>query len=205
MERGPVPVAETVSVRDDIPLKGRDWLFVLFLLAIATYVALLILAYELHPEAFAVGVAVLDALPLDPFRLVRLECGSSEPGPGLVLVRRINLLVLPAFAAGLVYNAVDLRRRGEALPPGNWLLSLISFAALPALLVTGCPVLWQEQVPPMLAEGIAFAHAHTAAAAVYAVVLLSLCNSVTLIPAAVLRWIVPRRKVEVASESIDVA
>ena len=205
MERGPVPVAETVSVRDDILLKGRDWLFVFFLLAIATYVALLILAYELHPEAFAVGVAVLDALPLDPFRLARFECGWSEPGPGLVLVRRINLLVLPALAAGLVYNTIDLRRRVEALPPGNWLFSLISLAALPVLLATGCPVLWQEQVPPVLAEGIAFVHAHTAAAAVYALVLLSLCNSVTLIPAAVLRWIVPRRKGEVVPESVDVA
>ncbi len=194
-----------MSVRDDIPLKGRDWLFVFFLLGIATYVVVLILAYELHSEAFAVGVAVLDALPLDPFCLVRLECGSSEPGPGLVLVRRINLLVLPTLVVSLVYNTVDLRRRGEALPPGNWLLSLISFAVLPALLVTGCPVLWQEKVLPVLAEGIAFAHAHTAAAAVYAVVLLSLCNSVTLILAAVLRWIVPRRKVEVASESVDVA
>ncbi len=205
MERGPVPVAETVSVRDDILLKGRDWLFVFFLLAIATYVVLLILAYELHPEAFAVGVTMLDALPLDPFCLVRLECGSSEPGPGLVLVRRINLLVLPTLVAGLVYNTIDLRHRLEALPLGNWLFSLISLAALPALLVTGCPVLWQEQVLPVLAEGIAFAHAHTAAAAVYAIVLLSLCNSVTLIPAAVFRWIVPRRKVEVASESVDVA
>ncbi len=191
---------ETVSAGDDITLKGRDWLFVLFLLVIAAYVALLILAFELSPEAFATGVALLDALPIDPMRLARIDCAVSEPGPGLAVIQRINLLVLPLLAVGLVYNTVDLRRRAEPLPVGNWLLSLISLAALPALLATACPVLWQDKVPALLAEGIAFMHAHAAAAAIYALVLLSLCNSVTLIPAAVLRWVVPKRKVAVEEE-----
>jgi hypothetical protein len=185
------------SASDDISLKGRDWLFVLFLLAMAAYVALLILAFELSPEAFAAGVALLDVLPLDPFRLAQLDCAPGEPGPGLAVIQRINLAVLPMLAVGIVYNTVDLRRRAEPLPVGNWLLSLISIALLPALLATACPSLWQDKVPPLLAEGITFAHAHTAAAAIYALVLLSLCNSVSLIPAALLRWVVPRRKVEV--------
>jgi hypothetical protein len=192
-----------MSARDDIALRGRDWLFLLFLLAAAAYVALLILAFELSPEAFAAGVALLDALPLDTLRLARIDCAVSEPAPGLALIQRINLLVLPMLAIGIVYNTLDLRRRAQPLPLGNWLLSLISLAALPALLASACPALWQDKVPALLAEGIAFAHAHTAAAAVYALVLLSLCNSVTLIPAALVRWVVPKRKAVVGQQQID--
>ncbi|MDP6952880.1 MAG: hypothetical protein QGF53_08985, partial [Alphaproteobacteria bacterium] len=120
-----------MSARDDISLTGRDWLFVLFLLSIAAYVALLILAFELRPEAFAAAATLLDALPLDPLRLARLDCAANEAGPGLAVAQRINLAVLPMLAVGLVYNTIDLRRRTEPLPAGNWLLSLISLAALP--------------------------------------------------------------------------
>lgn len=191
---------ETVSAGDDITLTGRDWLFVLFLLVIAAYVALLILAFELSPEAFAAAVALLDILPLDPLRLAQLDCAVSEPGPGLAVIQRINLLVLPLLAVGIVYNTVDLRRRTEPLPLGNWLLSLISIALLPALLASACPALWQDKVPALLADAITFLHSHSAATAIYALVLLSLCNSVTLIPAALLRWLVPKRKVVAVEE-----
>ncbi|MDP6707724.1 MAG: hypothetical protein QF893_15380 [Alphaproteobacteria bacterium] len=182
------------AASDGTELATRDWLALAYLLLVAAYTGFLILALELWPELFLAWSALLEPVTLSPERLFGDACAAEAGAKGHLVIQQLNLLITPTLVAYTAYNWIEFARGRERMGGLNWLFSLGSLVALPGLVTVGCWAGWGDDLGPKYHGLIALMHGYSAGAILYAVMLVSLTNGVSYLPAALLARLSARRR-----------
>lgn len=180
------PGAPGVPAPEDTVLETSDWLALAYLAALAGYTGVLIALRELWPEALAAWAGWLDAVPLDPLRLLGYACASDDLSAGLPIIPQLNILILPTLLAYSAYNTFEFRSNRDRMDALNWLLCLSSLVFLPLLVLIGCSPDWGEGLTAKYRGLIGFMAQESAGAAVYTLLLVIFANGVSYLPALVL-------------------
>ncbi len=170
-----------VDTSDDTTLYRRDWLYLVFILVIAAYTGGLIALHEFDSARFAAIVDLLVGVPLAPPQLFGQDCTVAEQAAGLLIIRHVNLLTLPMIAASALYHTVDRRALAKPVSKENLVFSAACWVALPAWLAASCAPEWLGGISSGI---VVLMQDFSLGAAIYAVLLLSLCNGVSYLPAA---------------------
>ena len=180
------PVTDGAPAHDDTLLTISDWLALAYLAVLAGYTGLLIALKELWPNTFAAWAGWLDAVPLDPVRLLGHACPAGDPAAGYPIVLQLNILILPTLLAYSAYNTVEFRRKRDRMDTMNWILCLGSLLFLPLLVLMGCSPDWGEGLSTIHRGLVSFVLEESAGGAVYALLLVIFSNGVSYLPALVL-------------------
>ena len=179
------PVADAAPADEDTPMKTSDWLALLYLAALVGYTGLMITLKALWPDTFAVWARMLDAVPLDPLRLLGHACPAGDPEAGRPIILQLNILILPTLLVYSAYNTVEFRQKREHMDALTWILCLGSLVFLPFLVLMGCSPDWGEGLTPKYRSLVGFVFEESAGAAVYALLLVIFTNGVSYLPALV--------------------
>jgi hypothetical protein len=185
---------EDATTEDETGLAVRDWLALAYLLLVAAYTGFLILALELRPELFLAWATLLESVALRPMQMLGLDCAAEAGAKGHLVIQQLNFLIPPTLLAYTAYNWIEFARGRERMGGLNWLFSLGSLAALPGLVTVGCWAGWGDDLGPKYEGLIALMHRYSAGAILYAVMLVSLTNGVSYLPAAFLARLSARRR-----------
>jgi hypothetical protein len=128
----------------------------------------------------------LDAVPLDPLRLLGHTCSTGDPAAGYPIVLQLNILILPTLLAYSAYNTVEFRRKRDRMDTTNWILCLGSLLFLPLLVLMGCSPDWGEGLSTKYRGLVSFMLEESVGGAVYALLLVIFSNGVSYLPALVL-------------------
>ncbi len=180
------PVADGAPTHEDTPLTTWDWLALAYLAVLAGYTGFVIALKELWPDTFAAWAGWLDAVPLDPLRLLGHTCSTGDPAAGYPIVLQLNILILPTLLAYSAYNTVEFRRKRDRMDTTNWILCLGSLLFLPLLVLMGCSPDWGEGLSTKYRGLVSFMLEESVGGAVYALLLVIFSNGVSYLPALVL-------------------
>jgi hypothetical protein len=134
----------------------------------------------------------LEAVPLDPLRLLGQDCPAGVVAPRHPLFSPLNALILPTLLIYSAYNAVDFHQKRERMDVGNWILCIGSLVFLPILVFMGCSSDWGEGLPQRYRGLVLFMLEQTAGGALYALMLVVFTNGISYLPALLLARIFRR-------------
>ena len=150
------------------------------------YTGLLIGLNELWPASFLALAGWLEAVPLDPRRLLGEACPSGDPAAGRSIIPYLNLIIVPTLFAYTAYNTLEFRAKRDRMETLNWMLCIGSLVFLPIMVLMDCFPSWSEGLSGGELALIKFIYGHSLGGALYALVLVIFTNGVSLLPAMVL-------------------
>ena len=167
-------------------LTTSDWFALAYLAVVVGYTGLLIGLNELWPASFAAWAGWLQAVPLDPRRLLGEACPPGVLAAGGSIIPYLNLIIVPTLFAYTAYNTLEFRAKRDRMETLNWMLCIGSLVFLPIMVLMDCFPSWSEGLSGGELALIKFIYGHSIGGALYALVLVIFTNGVSLLPAMVL-------------------